>query len=644
MKVLIICTEKLPVPAIKGGAIQTYIDGALPVLKQKHQITVLGREDESLPGEEIREGVRYVRVEGGILESYRENVVQFLQADQQSYDIIHIFNRPRLVNKVRQLAPDAKIILSMHNDMFKPEKLRAEEGTLVVQNVDRIITISQYIGQTIRDFYPEAAPKIQTIYSGVDLDRFVPSYSQAAKEMRNRLRSEHGLEGKKVILYAGRLSANKGIDVLVRAIPALAEKHDNIALVIMGSKWFSNNDVTDYIAYVRALAERLPVPVIQTGFVAPDKIQEWFAASDIFVCTSQWQEPLARVHYEAMAAALPIVTTDRGGNTEVIEPHKNGIIVENPADPGEFVQHLSYLLSNSGIGEEMGRYGRSLAEKHYTWGRVVSDILSAWQQVERAEVLDIPGVEVAEEQLTAEVTDAVEPADVSAEEIVEEPSVAPEPVTEETSEDVIEEAEDQVNETEEIAEVIKEDKAEEEAAAEESENTVQAEEVTEPVMEEAEEITEVINEEKVEEEPEEVTESVIEEEAIAEVSIEEELDSVEAVEEAIEDSEPSVEEKEEPEEAAEYAEEQDSVEEELELPSQEEEKETSANPVEEKLVAFTNVMKEALGSQDSVKRKKTKNSSGFKEYPVSLNANNKENATNLFLLLALFYMKEKKWI
>ncbi|MFG6120792.1 MULTISPECIES: glycosyltransferase family 4 protein [Thalassobacillus] len=381
MKVLIICTEKLPVPPIKGGAIQTYIAGALPDLKKNHQITVLGRSDDSLPDDEIQDDIRYCRIEGGQLDIYRDNVVEFLKASAEQYDLIHIFNRPRLVNAVRALAPDSKIILSMHNDMFKPEKLDPEEGTIVVKNVDKIITISNYIGRTIAHFFPEAESKLQTIYSGVDLDRFVPSYSSEAQELRTRIRNEHNLTSKKVILYAGRLSPNKGIDVLIRAIPDLAENHEDIALVVMGSKWFSDNSVTDYIAYVRALAERLPIPVIQTGFVSPDKIQEWFVASDIFVCTSQWQEPLARVHYEAMAAALPIVTTDRGGNTEVIEPYQNGIVVENPEDSGEFVEHLSYLLNNPDKGKEMGRYGRSLAEKHYTWDRVVSNISTVWDEV-----------------------------------------------------------------------------------------------------------------------------------------------------------------------------------------------------------------------------------------------------------------------
>ncbi|WP_431801934.1 glycosyltransferase family 4 protein [Halobacillus andaensis] len=483
------------------------------------------------------------------------------------------------------------------------------------------------------------------------------------------------MEGKKVILYAGRLSANKGIDVLVRAMPALAEKHDNIALVIMGSKWFSNNDITDYVAYVRALAERLPVTVIQTGFVAPDKIQEWFAASDIFVCTSQWQEPLARVHYEAMASALPIVTTNRGGNTEVIEPHKNGIIVENPAEPGEFAQHLSYLLSNPGVGEEMGRYGRSLAEKHYTWDRVVSDILSAWQQVERSELLDVAGLEHVEEYQAAEAPIAeMNAAGISpaAEELFEEEAVeavgednlveeviesletegtsAPEAEMEtveevEESETVEEESEQLVSEPEADAEEAEtpagemeadpvEEVEESETVKEESEQLVSepeadAEEAETPAGEmEADPVEEVEEFETVEEESEQL---VSEPEADAE---EIETPAAEAEAEPVEKAEESETVKEELEEVA-----VDSVEEEVE----ESEPATTVNPLEEKLVAFTNVIRGALGNQGAVQRK-SKKSPPSRENSNALNTNNKDHATNLFILLALFYMREKKWI
>lgn len=381
MNVLMICTEMLPVPPIRGGAVQTYIEGILPMLKEKHQITVLGIQDPGLPDEETADGIHYVRIPGKRFPLYKEGVINFLQ--KRRFDLIHIFNRPRLVLPVREAAPQAEITLSMHNDMFQPEKLDPEEGRMVVQEVSKIVTISNYIGKVISELYPEAAGKVRTIYSGVDTNLFLPGDHPKMQKIRKSIRKEFGLENKKVILYAGRLSPNKGVDKLLLALPEIAKKHRDIALVIAGSNWYSENRVTDYVAYVRALAKTIKVPIITTGFVAPKEIPSWFAAADLFVCTSVWQEPLARVHYEAMAAGLPIITTNRGGNPEVIVHGKNGFVVSNPEDPEQFVQAIRDLLSNPSLMARMGSMNRKLAEESFQWYRVASDVLSVWDEAGR---------------------------------------------------------------------------------------------------------------------------------------------------------------------------------------------------------------------------------------------------------------------
>ncbi len=388
MRILMICTEKLPVPPVLGGAIQTYISGILPYLSESHEITVLGVNADSLPDEEMIDGVHYVRIPGKVFEIYREGVISYLESNH--FDLIHIFNRPRLVLPVRKVAPESKITLSMHNDMFKPDKIDLNEASAVIEEVTNIVTISNYIGEEIKRYFPQAADKVHTIYSGVDVERFLPGDHKDMQNIRNELRKKHGLEGKTVILFTGRLSNNKGVDRLVRALPELAKRFNNLALVIVGSKWFSQNDVSDYVAYIRALANRSPVPVITTGFVSPSEIQNWYAASDIFVCTSQWQEPLARVHYEAMAAGLPIVTTARGGNPEVIELNENGLVIENPDDPNEFADKITQILSNKSQMKKMGETGRQFALSKYTWDRVANQVLEVWEQsLQSSDVIEV---------------------------------------------------------------------------------------------------------------------------------------------------------------------------------------------------------------------------------------------------------------
>jgi spore coat protein SA len=377
VKVLMVVTEKLPVPPVRGGAIQTYVAAVAGQLGRSHDLTILGVTDPSLPDRETVNGVNYVRVPGGDLETYLDNVTEYLRT--RTFDLIHIFNRPRAVLPIRAVAMEARLVLSMHNDMFETFKIDPEEAAAAIEQLERIVTVSDYVGRRVAQLYPQAADKLRTIYSGVDLKRFAWSSSGEAKSVRNSLRRKLGLDGKKVILFVGRLSPKKGADVLVRAMPLIARKHPDAALVLVGSKWYGEDKVSDYVAYVRALAARAPVPVVTTGYVPADEVHQWFWAGDIFVCASLWEEPLARVHYEAMAAGLPIITTNRGGNPEVVEGMGNGLVVDRPEDPAAMAAAISTLLADSGKRNSMGSTGRALAEERYGWSRVAADILSVWQ-------------------------------------------------------------------------------------------------------------------------------------------------------------------------------------------------------------------------------------------------------------------------
>lgn len=380
LKVLMICTEKLPVPAVRGGAIQTYIDGISGLLSQQHSLTILGTTDPTLPNEEYKNNIRYVRIESEqFFEIYAARVLDFLQ--NESFDLIHVFNRPRLIPLIREVAPYTRIILSMHNDMFDINKISQQDALTAIREVERIITVSDYVGKTISNLYPQAASKVRTIYSGVDLKKFIPwETSNRAAQIRQELRSSYHLEDKTVILFVGRLTPKKGADVLIQAINELSIIDSNIALVIVGGTWYSVDSVTDYVAYVRALAEKASFPVITTGYVSSDVIHQWFWAGDIFVCPSQWQEPLARVHYEAMAAGLPFLTTARGGNPEVVID-QNGLLVNRPEDSHEFAENLNTLITNPQLRRRMGQTGRRLAEERFSWERVANEVSESWKQV-----------------------------------------------------------------------------------------------------------------------------------------------------------------------------------------------------------------------------------------------------------------------
>lgn len=374
MKIVLVCTEKLPVPCIRGGAIQTYIDGILPYLSKEHDVTVVSVTDPNLQDKEIRNGIRYQRATPGDSDAYYQEVANFVA--QESFDWVILYNRPKYLPMVADAAPHSRFLLSMHNEMFHAKKITPELAYRCLDRVDGVVTVSQFIADGIADLFPGYEHKLNPVYAGVDLERFQPRWASGLQERRASLLAEQGLEDRKVVLYVGRLTDKKGPHILLSAFPDVLEQHPSAILLLVGSKWYGKNEENEYVRTLKKQAQQLGDAVRLTGFISPDRVQDYFLLGDIFVCASQWQEPLARVHYEAMATGLCILTTVRGGNAEVIIPEKNGLLIKDYENPAAFAQPINYLLSNLDLAEDMGRNGRQLSEINYSWSRVASDILS----------------------------------------------------------------------------------------------------------------------------------------------------------------------------------------------------------------------------------------------------------------------------
>jgi len=366
MRIAFICTEKLTVPPIRGGAIQILIDGVAPYISDGHDLTIYCITDPELPEQEINNGITYIRIPR---EDYNLGVAKELAKryhTKLSYDLIHVFNRPRDILLYKSSMPDSRFIVSLHNEMFRESKISDELGKLTIKAVDQIMSISNYIGQTIITRFPAARTKVRTVYSGINLNLYKPVWSEEAGSTRDELRHRYGVTENKVILFVGRLSEVKGPHILIQAMEQVIREHEDAVLLIIGSKWFSDNGMDAYNLGIRQLAESLGEGrVIFTNFIVPSEIPTHFLIGDVFVCSSQWQEPLARVHYEAMGAGLPIITTNRGGNAEVIKSGENGIVIDEYTNPEAFSTAINSLLSNESEAMRLGRAARATAEQKF---------------------------------------------------------------------------------------------------------------------------------------------------------------------------------------------------------------------------------------------------------------------------------------
>lgn len=142
----------------------------------------------------------------------------------QQYDVVHLCNRPNWITLLSEVATKTKFVLSVHNEMFAYEKMSDQEGEECIKAVSKIITVSDYIGETITSRFKIAKPKTKTVYSGVDLNEYYPAWTINGKEVKRYVKKELNLQNKKVILFVGRLSKVKGPHILLQALPKIIEK------------------------------------------------------------------------------------------------------------------------------------------------------------------------------------------------------------------------------------------------------------------------------------------------------------------------------------------------------------------------------------------------------------------------------------
>lgn len=187
---------------------------------------------------------------------------------------------------------------------------------------------------------------VRAIYNGI-----APEQCQVSAEDVAAFRRQHSLDGKSVILFAGRANASKGLDVLIRALAAITTQQPQVQILILSGQ----NAYTDY---VRALAGELGVlsRLIFPGWLTGAQLKSAYAACDVCVAPSIQFEPFGLVILEAMAVKKPVIGSSLGGIPEIIDDGKTGYLVP-PGDSAALAESMSQLLQQPELARQFGEAG-----------------------------------------------------------------------------------------------------------------------------------------------------------------------------------------------------------------------------------------------------------------------------------------------
>lgn len=333
MKIAILNSGILPVPAVLGGAVENLTDFYLEYNNRVklHDITIYSVWDPKVmkhPAQSSCVNHYYyidttsfkARIERRIrkffhskkeyynyfIEFYFEKA--FSDLKEKRFDYIILENCPGHAYKLSQRGY-RNLILHLNNDLLNSE---SRYHDIIFNSLSLILTCSDYIKERVSTI--QACNKIRTLYNAIDIKIFLPpkSFHVSRKQLGFS-------EDDFVIVYSGRINQDKGVSELIDAMLRI-KKTSNIKLMIIGGSFFGNTNNEDF--FIRSLKEKsktLEERIVFTGFIPYEDVPYYLHLADIAVLPSMWDEPFGLTIAEALAAGLPLITTRSGGIPEICE-------------------------------------------------------------------------------------------------------------------------------------------------------------------------------------------------------------------------------------------------------------------------------------------------------------------------------------
>ncbi|HLX55438.1 MAG TPA: glycosyltransferase family 4 protein [Ktedonobacteraceae bacterium] len=239
-------------------------------------------------------------------------------------------------------------------------------GSIPLLTYTSLVAVSDAVKQAyMQDGYDP--DRIEVIYNGVD-SRFLKPLP---------IKTSQGKEDTE-LLYVGRLTTEKGVLIILKALDLLVNKQGrrNLHLNVFG------DGDKSYISQLQSFIRDKQLTEIVTfyGKVPQDELIEHYDHSDIMLVSSIWQEPFALVTAEAMARGLPVIASKVGGTAERITHDVNGLLIE-PGDERALASAITQLLENPEKLERLAQAARSTVQEHFTVEKCAQRMEQHLQQV-----------------------------------------------------------------------------------------------------------------------------------------------------------------------------------------------------------------------------------------------------------------------
>ena len=222
---------------------------------------------------------------------------------------------------------------------------------------------SHYVRDTLlqQDKIPTSA---EVLLGGIDPTPFMRPSKPSQTNGNHKLR----------LLFAGRLVEDKGVNTAVEALGLLRQQNQaaDLELTILGG----GHPGYEALLHDLAAENQVTAHIKFCPQVPRAEIPNWMEGHDVFLFTSIWPEPMARVVMEAMAAGLLVIGSEVGGQTEMLVNEVNSLTFF-PEDARQLSQQILRLQQNPALLPKLAQAGQQLVLKQFTLVRMIND-MEAW--------------------------------------------------------------------------------------------------------------------------------------------------------------------------------------------------------------------------------------------------------------------------
>jgi len=254
---------------------------------------------------------------------------------------------------------------------FKKDKRYHQIALQAAKNAKKIVTISEYINQSVKKHFPVDDDKLKIILNGFDEEIFKPMNLNKIKVLQKYIDTD--LKNKKdlkLINFTGKLTNFKGVDLLLKAADIYENEFEDIITLIVGDGELKNELIE--------LRDDLDLKgVYFLGNLPQATLSELYNIADLTVVPSR-VEPFGLVAIESLACGTPVIASRAGGLKDFINEDVGRFFTMD--DYKELAANVIEAIEND-EKQKKGEIASHYAIKNYSWNRVIDELIDVYHSV-----------------------------------------------------------------------------------------------------------------------------------------------------------------------------------------------------------------------------------------------------------------------